>query len=95
MCDSTFKTVPSLGESEQRREASRCNQCPILIAALRALFPDYSPTHLICAVQTVTMMWAPSVTLAERKGAQKAAPVFMYMLAWETPVARGSACRVW
>jgi para-nitrobenzyl esterase len=29
------------------------------------------------------------VRLAERKAAQGAAPVFMYMLTWETPVSRG------
>jgi para-nitrobenzyl esterase len=34
-------------------------------------------------------MWINSVRLAERKAAQKAAPVFMYMLTWETPVSRG------
>jgi para-nitrobenzyl esterase len=61
-----------------------------LIAALRAAYPDYSPTHLICAVQTVTTMWRNSLALAERKAAQRAAPIFMYMMAWETPVARGS-----
>ncbi|MGH7015760.1 MAG: carboxylesterase/lipase family protein [Caulobacteraceae bacterium] len=60
-----------------------------LVGALRRRFPDYSPTHLVCQVQTATTMWANSVTLAERKADQAAAPVFMYMLAWETPVARG------
>lgn len=34
-------------------------------------------------------MWSGSITLAERKAAQGAAPVFMYQLTWETPVARG------
>jgi para-nitrobenzyl esterase len=34
-------------------------------------------------------MWSGSITLAERKAAQQAAPVFMYQLTWETPVARG------
>ncbi len=34
-------------------------------------------------------MWAGSVKLAERKAAQGGAPVWMYMLTWETPVARG------
>lgn len=61
-----------------------------LVAALRAAYPDYSPTHLICAVQTVAMMWANSITLAERKAAQGDARAFMYQMTWETPVARGS-----
>jgi len=60
-----------------------------LVAALRDAYPDYSPTHLAAAVGTVTGMWGGSITLAERKAAQKAAPVYMYMLTWETPVSRG------
>jgi para-nitrobenzyl esterase len=60
-----------------------------LIAALRAAYPDYSPTHLASGVGTAVGMWAGSLKLAERKAAQKAAPVWMYMLTWETPVAKG------
>ena len=61
---------------------------PALVEALRATYPDYSPSHLVAAVGTASGMWAGSITLAERKAAQNA-PVWMYMLAWETPVARG------
>ena len=60
-----------------------------LVAALRRAYPDYSDTHIFSAVGTVTGMWGNSVTLAERKAAQGAAPVFMYQLTWETPVAKG------
>jgi para-nitrobenzyl esterase len=59
-----------------------------LIAALRETFPDYSPTHLMAAVGTASGMWGGSITLAERK-AEQDAPVWMYLLTWETPVARG------
>jgi para-nitrobenzyl esterase len=59
-----------------------------LISALRETFPDYGPTHLMAAVGTASGMWGGSITLAERKAAQ-AAPVWMYLLTWETPVARG------
>ncbi|HEX4196605.1 MAG TPA: carboxylesterase/lipase family protein [Caulobacteraceae bacterium] len=75
---------------EKRARDAVGDKAPALVAALRKLFPDYSPTHLIAAVQTVQGMWAGSITLAERKAAQGAAPVYMYMLTWETPVARGS-----
>jgi para-nitrobenzyl esterase len=75
---------------QRRAKAAVGERADSLITALRRQFPDYSPTHLICALQTITTMWASSVTLAERKHAQGAAPVYMYMLAWETPVARGS-----
>ena len=60
-----------------------------LVAVLRRAYPDYSDTHIYAAVGTVTGMWGNSVKLAERKAAQAAASVFMYLLAWETPVAKG------
>ncbi|MDE2355476.1 MAG: carboxylesterase/lipase family protein, partial [Alphaproteobacteria bacterium] len=59
-----------------------------LLEALRRAFPDYSPTHLATAAATAGGMWKGSITLAERKAVQ-VAPVFMYLLTWETPVARG------
>jgi len=74
----------------KRAKAAVGDKADALVAALRAAYPDYSPTHLICAVQTVASMWANSVTLAERKAAQGRAPAFMYQMTWETPVARGS-----
>ncbi|MGA2591674.1 MAG: carboxylesterase/lipase family protein [Bryobacteraceae bacterium] len=60
-----------------------------LVAALRKLHPDYSPTYLLNQVMTATGMFGGSITLAERKAAQKAAPAYMYYLIWETPVANG------
>ncbi len=59
-----------------------------LLAALRRAFPDYSETHLATAAATAGGMWKGSITLAERKAAQDAG-VWMYLLTWETPVARG------
>jgi para-nitrobenzyl esterase len=73
---------------EQRAIAAAGAKAAALVISLREAFPDYSPTHLICAVHTAVMMWGHSVLLAERKSAQ-AAPVYMYMMTWETPVARG------
>ena len=75
---------------DERAKQAVGEKGPALVAALRAAFPDYSPTHLVCAVQTVTGMWQGSITLAERKAAQHAGPVYMYVLTWETPAARGS-----
>jgi para-nitrobenzyl esterase len=60
-----------------------------LVASLRAAYPDYNPTHLASGVGTAVGMWAGSIKLAERKAAQGSAPVWMYMLTWETPVAKG------
>jgi para-nitrobenzyl esterase len=74
----------------KRAQAAVGDKAEPLVAALRSAHPDYSPTHLICAVETVARMWTNSVILAERKAAQGSAPVYMYQMTWETPVARGS-----
>jgi para-nitrobenzyl esterase len=60
-----------------------------LIDAIRKLHPDYSPAYIAAAAMTDTTMLGGSITLAERKAAQNAAPVYMYCLVWETPVANG------
>jgi para-nitrobenzyl esterase len=60
-----------------------------LIAAYRKLSPDYTPTYLLNAILGDRFMMAGSVTLAERKAAQRGAPVWLYYLTWETPVGNG------
>ncbi len=60
-----------------------------MIPALRAAFPDYSPSHLITVLETLKGYWIATVLQAERKAAQGAAPVYVYLLAWETPVDGG------
>jgi para-nitrobenzyl esterase len=69
--------------------AAAGDKAQALVAALRTAYPHYDQTHLAAAVGTTTGMWKGSVTLAERKAAQNGAPVWMYMLTWETPVSRG------
>ncbi len=85
---------PKWGEHTEEDLAKRAktalgDKADAVVAALRRQFPDYGPTHLICAVQTAQGMWQGSITLAERKAAQHVGPVYMYMLTWETPVGRG------
>jgi len=90
---------PRFGDYTEEDLAKRARQAvgdkaDALVAAVRKAFPDYSPSHLTAIVQTVAMFWADSITLAERKHAQGtrvggAAPVFMYLLEWETPRGRG------
>lgn len=60
-----------------------------LIPALRSAFPGYSPSHLITAADTMQGYFIATVFQAERKAMQGAAPVFVYLLAWETPVNGG------
>jgi para-nitrobenzyl esterase len=76
-------------ELEQRAKQMAGAKAEPLLAAFRKLHPDYSPTYLMNQVMTATSMFAGSVTLAERKAAQKAAAVYMYYLVWDTPVAGG------
>ncbi len=57
-----------------------------LIAAYRKLHRDYTPTYIFNLVMSCTVVFADSLTLAERKAAQEAAPVYTYYLVWETPV---------
>lgn len=60
-----------------------------LIEAYRELYPDYNPTYLFNMLLGDSRMFIGSITLAERKIAQQAAPVFMYQLVWDTPVGGG------
>jgi para-nitrobenzyl esterase len=55
-----------------------------LIPALRSAFPDYSPSDLIVATDTIKGYWVATVLQAERKAALGDAPVYVYQLAWET-----------
>ncbi len=60
-----------------------------LIPALRAAFPRYSASHLMIAAETMKGYWIATVLQAERKAMQGAAPAYVYLLEWETPVQGG------
>jgi para-nitrobenzyl esterase len=60
-----------------------------LIEAYHKRYPDYSPSYLYTAVAGTQFAAIGSITLAERKAAQKAAPVFMYVWEWGAPVDGG------
>ena len=60
-----------------------------LLATFRKIHPDYSPTYLF--ISTISApVFGGSITLAERKAAQKRAPVYMWYMTWETPVLNGA-----
>jgi len=85
---------PRFGEYTEEDLAKRSKQAAgdkaeALVGELRKAFPDYSASHLTAAAQTAMGMWGGSITLAERKAAQGGAPVYMYLLEWETTAARG------
>lgn len=55
-----------------------------LIPAIREAFPDYSPTDLINVTASLKGYWIATVFQAERKAALNRAPVYTYLMAWET-----------
>jgi para-nitrobenzyl esterase len=54
------------------------------IPALRSAFPDYSPTDLIVATDSFKGYFIATAFQAERKAALAGAPVYVYLMAWET-----------
>ena len=74
-----------------RRIARRIagNSAISFLAAYREERPHATNEDLFAAMLTDWMMRIPSIRLAERKCAQHAAPVFMYLFSWETPILNG------
>jgi para-nitrobenzyl esterase len=62
---------------------------PALVAAFRKLHPDHSPSYLYTDVTGALGAFNGSVLLAERKAAQHAAPVYLYIWEWAAPVDGG------
>ena len=60
-----------------------------MIEAFRKAHPQATPSDVVIGLSTYSMMRAPSITLAERKAAQNAAPVYMYLFTYETDVFGG------
>jgi para-nitrobenzyl esterase len=60
-----------------------------LLAQYQRARPYDSPRDLMMAIATDAGMRIPSLTIADRKAAQNAAPCFVYLFTWETPVLGG------
>ncbi len=60
-----------------------------LIPAIRSAFPEYSPTDLINIAASLKGYWIATIFQAERKSDQKKAPVYTYLMAWETRADNG------
>ena len=58
------------------------------LAAYREMFPDYSPTHVASAAMGARFVRGTYI-LADQQSRTAEAPVFVYRLTWETPVADG------
>jgi para-nitrobenzyl esterase len=55
-----------------------------VLETYRKTRPGASPADLYIAISTSSMFWTNSITLAERKHAQGGAPVYMYMLTYQS-----------
>jgi para-nitrobenzyl esterase len=64
-------------------------QADRIIEPYRRARPNDSLRDLVLAIATDHAMRMPSLVTADRKVAQNAAPVFVYMFTWETPVLDG------
>jgi para-nitrobenzyl esterase len=60
-----------------------------LIATYKQNRPGATPSDIFFAITTDRMMRMNAVTQAERKVAQGAAPAYMYIFAWQTPILGG------
>ena len=60
-----------------------------IIGLYRRLHPTHTPTDLLVDIVTSQYATMGSIQLAERKFAQGKAPVYLYMVTWETPVLGG------
>jgi para-nitrobenzyl esterase len=67
-------------------DASKLDQ---LVATYRKNRPKASPRDIRTAIETDYLFRRHAIAQAERKAAQFAAPVFMYIFSWQTPVMDG------
>jgi para-nitrobenzyl esterase len=85
----------SLNEADMRAKlrsylhVSDDAQIDSLVAVYKKRRPDATPGDIYFAVTTDRMMRMNAVTQAERKAAEQAAPAYMYIFDWRSPVLGG------
>lgn len=77
--------VASMDEAglRKRLEPTHGSNVDRILEVYRSSRPDASPAQLYIAATTAQWMWMNAITLAERKLALGAAPVFMYIFAFD------------
>ena len=80
--------LESMTEDEMRTRAERRYgaQTKMVVDAYRKAYPRVKPVELLSRMSSVR---TSAVMQAERKAAQGAAPAYMYLFAWQTPVLNG------
>jgi para-nitrobenzyl esterase len=84
-----LKELDDAGMRERIRMMTGRERADAIIAAYRGARPDASPRDLVLAIATDLMMRMPSLTIADRKVAQRGAPVYVYLFTFETNVLGG------
>jgi para-nitrobenzyl esterase len=84
----THAALESMTDADVRnRAAERYGiKAGMVVDAYRKAYPDVKPVELLSRMFSVR---TNAVTQAERKAALKAAPAYMYLFAWQTPILDG------
>ncbi len=80
--------LESMTEDDVRKRAAERygDRSGMVVDAYRKAYPDVKPVELLSRMFSVR---TNAVTQAERKAALNAAPAYMYLFAWQTPVLDG------
>jgi para-nitrobenzyl esterase len=80
--------LESMSEDDMKKRAAERyrDKAPMVVEAYRKAYPNVKPVELLSRMFSVRIN---AVTQAERKAAQNAAPAFMYLFAWQTPILDG------
>ena len=84
----TQVALEGMTEDEMKKRAAEryLDKAGAVVAAYRKAYPNVKPVELLSRMFSVRIN---AVTQAERKAAQNAAPAYMYLFAWQTPVLDG------
>ncbi len=83
VAEATFESLPSALEPYLGHRASA------IVDTYRKARPKLGPDEIAIAIVSDQGVRMPSLTMADRKTALQAAPAYVYLFAWETPVLGG------
>ena len=84
----TQPELESMTEAGMKKRAAEryLDKTETVVAAYRKAYPNVKPVELLSRMFSVRIN---AVTQAERKAARNAAPAYMYLFAWQTPILDG------
>jgi para-nitrobenzyl esterase len=87
--DAVWNRTLTEAQLRERLSVIAGSEADRLFDLYRTRDPGANPAELLIAALTHGQFWIRSALFAERKSAKRAAPVYMYSLAWETPAFEG------